>query len=548
MEIYPFLPNPLGFRCEHICFDQNSVILELFSTTSTAICPACGQTSHRIHSRYFRTLSDLPWMGMAVRLRLRVRRFFCDTPTCSYRTFAERLPQVATTYARKTYRLAQTLCRIGFAVGGEAGSRLSISLGMPTSGDTILRLIHRTSVLIPATVCVLGVDDWAWRKGQRYGTLLCDLERHRPIDLLPERSAETLARWLAAHPEVTVITRDRGGYYIQGARSGAPQATQVADRFHLLCNLREALVRMLNRYPQALRDVARTVAETQDIPPPEVMKLEPSDSSVTAPPSRAQQEREASRTRRQERYNQVIELHQQGYSIRQIARQMGMHRETIRKFLRCGQFPERATRKYPRRIDAYVDYLRQRWEEGCRDAAQLTRELRQRGFDGSYHMVRRCVAPWRRANDPPVTGRKPTPKDPKRFSFPSANRVAWFLVKNPDDRSVEEQAFVEALVEHYPNIGRAAELTQTFIHMVHEREAEDLEDWILQTHQPDVPSELRVFADGLQLDYKAVKAALSLEWSNGQAEGQINRLKLIKRQMYGRAGFDLLRIRVLNAV
>ncbi len=548
MEIYPFLPNPLGFRCERIYLDKNCVILELFSITSTAVCPACGQTSPRIHSRYFRTLSDLPWMGMAVQLRLQVRRFFCDTPTCSHHTFSERLPQVAATYARKTYRLTQTLCRIGFAIGGEAGSRLSMSLGMSTSGDTILRLIRRTSVLVPATVYMLGVDDWAWRKGQRYGTLLCDLERHRPIDLLPERSADSLARWLAAHPEVTVITRDRGGYYIQGARSGAPQATQVADRFHLLCNLREALVRMLNRYPQVLRDVACTVAETQDIPPPDAMESEPSGSIMTAPPSRAQQERQASRTRRQDRYNQVIKLHQQGHSVRQIVRQMGMHRETVRRFLRCGQFPERATRKYPRRIDAYVDYLRRRWEEGCRDAAQLTRELRKRGFDGSYYMVRRCIAPWRSPNDSSITGRKPMPKDTKRFSLPSANRVAWLLVKNPDDRSVEEQAFVEALVEQSPKIGQAVELAQAFIQMVHEREAEDLEDWILQTHQPEVPVELSVFADGLRLDYKAVEAALSLEWSNGQAEGQINRLKLIKRQMYGRAGFDLLRIRVLNAV
>ena len=461
-------------------------------------------------------------------------------------TFAERLPQVAAAYACKTYRLTQTLCRIGFAVGGEAGSRLSIYLGMPTSGDTILRLICRASVFIPSTVCVLGVDDWAWRKGQRYGTILCDLERHRLVDLLPERSADSLAHWLIAHPEVTVITRDRGGYYIQGVQSGAPQATQVADRFHLLCNLREALVRMLNRYPQALREVARTVAERQDIPPPDVVESEPSGLTMTTPPSRARQAREASRTRWRERYNQVMELHRQGHSIRQIARQMGMHRETVRKFLRSGQFPERATRKYPRRIDAFVDFLRRRWDEGCRDAAQLTRELRQRGFDGSYHMVRRCVAAWRSPNDPPVTGRKPMPKDHKPLSHPSANRVAWSLMKNPDDQLAEDQVFMEALVEQSPKIGRAAELAQAFIHMVHERKADLLEDWILQTHQPDVPSELRVFADGLRLDYKAVEAALRLEWSNGQVEGQINRLKLIKRQMYGRASFELLRQRVLN--
>ena len=544
MDIYPFLPDSLGFRCAGVRIEPDHVILELVSTSRQASCPACGRPAYRIHSRYTRTLADLPCMGTSVSLHLRVRRFFCETPACPQQTFAERLPGVAAAHARKTERLTQALVRIGLSDGGEAGARLSAHLAMPVSGDTILRLVHRMPVPAGETLAVLGVDDWAWRKGQRYGTLLCDLERHQVVDLLPERSADTLASWLRSHPGISIISRDRGSYYAQGARQGAPQARQVADRFHLLCNLRQALVRLLDRHIPDLREAARIWAES---PPPSLASgTGPEPVAENLSLTRAEQAQAASRTRRQERYEQVVALHRQGISVRQIARQLGMHRGTVRRYLRAGQLPQRAFRWYPRQTDPFVDYLRQRWQEGCRNARQLTQELRQRGFGGSYDRVRRRVAAWRSEDDPPTRGAKAKPKASQPVQRPSSRQVAWWLLRTTEDRSSEEQAFLESLWQQCPQIKLATDLAQAFTQIVRERQVERLAEWMLKTHESEAPRELAAFADGLQQDIDAVNAALSLEWSNGQVEGQINRLKSIKRQMYGRAGFELLRRRVLK--
>jgi transposase len=550
MEIRPFLPDPAGLACTRIEIDQGRVTLELAATSTAAVCPTCGQPSRRVNSRYVRTLGDLPWMGLPVRLRLWVRRFFCDNPACP-RTFAERLSAVADDHARKTVRLSQTLRQIGLALGGSAGARLASRLAMPASGDTLLRLVRRTPVEPVATVAVLGVDDWAWRKGQRYGTVLCDLEQHQVVDLLEDRSAEHLADWLTGHPGTEVISRDRGGIYAEGARTGAPQAVQVADRFHLLCNLREALIRLLDRHHRQVEQVARAAAAVQPSSPAAVIQQPsaadpPSDSATCQPPGAgAPPAAETSRSRRLQRYTQMVELHAQGLGMRQIARQMGLHRSTVRRFLNAGGFPERASRQYVRQLDRFADYLRQRWEQGCHNAAALARELAQQGFKGSGYAVRRYVAAWREPSNPSAAQGEPS----RRHSVierPSSNRVAWLLLGYPVDRPPEEQAFAEALRQQCPEIGLAAELAQQFAAMVHERKGELLDDWLAKAGEPAAPSELRNFASGLKRDYKAVKAALTLQWSNGQVEGQINRLKFLKRQMYGRANFDLLRQRVLN--
>jgi len=546
MEMDLLLPEPAGLSCIGAQLDPGTVTLELDPAASTAACPTCGLPARRVHSRYTRQMEDLPWAGTPARLRVRVRRFFCDTLTCPRRTFVESLAPVADPHARKTLRLSQALCHIGLAVGGQAGARLAGHLGMATSGDTILRLIRRTPVLSPPVVTVLGVDDWAWHKGHRYGTILCDLERRRPVDLLPERSAEGLSTWLTSHPGVHVISRDRGQYYAQGAKSGAPQALQVADRFHLLCNLREALMRALERYRSEMKTAARAAAASQPQPPPPAPEALPASGGPAAQPSSAQQAMEASRSRRLERYKQVMELHQEGIPMREIARTMGMHRGTVRRFLRAGQFPERAARKYTRQIDPFADYLRQRWEEGCHNAAQLAKELAQRGFRGTYSAVRRRVIAWRTPGSPHTRGPKPIPKAPSPPGPPSPNQASWLLLSGPEDRSSEENAFVEALWQQCPKLKIGTEMAQEFTQMVHDRKVDSLEGWIERTHEVGIPHELAVFADGLLQDHAAVKAALTVEWSNGQVEGQINRLKMIKRQMYGRAGFELLRRRVLS--
>ena len=303
------LPDPFSLGCQDLSITPDQVTISLRPTTSAAACPICGESSSRIHSRYVRTLADLPWQGRPVRLQVEVRRFFCDTPACPRRIFAERLPGVANVYARKTARLAQAFRWIGFACGGEEGSRLAGHLGMSTIADVLLRLIRYAPSPSLSTPRVLGVDDWAWHKGQRYGTILCALERHRTVDLLVDRAAETLESWLRAHPGIEVIGRDRGTCYAQGASAGAPKTRQVADRWHLMHNLQEALVRMLDRHHRDLSEAARDVAAVAQLPSQEKADKPTEAAQAPSTPTWAQQASEARRERRFERYTQVITRH-----------------------------------------------------------------------------------------------------------------------------------------------------------------------------------------------------------------------------------------------
>lgn len=540
--INPHLPQAAVLRCSQIQIDPDLVTIVVESVAPLGFRPVCGRAAGRVHSRYARRLADLPWQGSVVRWCLQARKFFCDMPACRRRIFTERLPEVAAAYARNTVRLDAALSCIAFACGGEGGSRLAQRLGMPTSPDTLLRRIRRAPTPDSSPLHVLGIDDWAVRRGQRYGTLLCDLERHCPVDLLKGREAETLATWLQQHPGIQVITRDRASCYSQGATTGAPQAIQVADQFHLMQNLRHALVRMLERRYREIRSVARDIAASD----------RPADTSANtgqAPACKREHRlprspplREVRRNRRFERYQKVIELHHRGISQRTIAKRLGVNRETVGRYLRTGQFPERAKRKYASKTDRFTAYLQKRWEEGCRNGAQLARELEAQSFQGSYWNVRRRLAHWRGAE----SAERPTSPSPPTVHPPSAGRLAWLLLAKPADSDDQDQMFLEALFERYPEVATAAKLAQEFATMVRQRQGQLLDTWLPRAWHADMPREIRVFAAGLKSDYAAVKAGLTTEWSNGQLEGQVNRLKLIKRQMHGRAKFDLLRQRVLH--
>jgi transposase len=431
-------------------------------------------------------------------------------------------------------------------LGGEAGAQLATRLAVPTSPDTLLRRIRQTPLPSARPVRVLGVDDWAFRRGQRYGTILCDLERRCAVDLLPERSAEALCHWLREHPAVEIITRDRADDYIKGAREGAPQAVQVADRWHLLRNLRDALRRLVDRFQGSIRQAVEAVHRANSLlaspeAPGTPAKVQESDD----PPklTRYQQRQQERRQRRLERYAQVKTLHQQGMTHRAIARRLGMNRATVRRFVQAESFPERACRRVPRRTDQVTDFLQRRWKEGCRNAVRLFDELKAQGFDGSYYMVRRRLARWRRQAASAATGG--VAEVPPRKPF-SPRQIVWLLLK-PEPELTEAERVLRAGVEQHRDLRDAAEIGRQFREMVRTRHAEAWNDWSRQAQQETIPSELRSFAKGLQDDQAAVQEALRSPWSNGQVEGQVNRLKTLKRQMYGRAKFDLLRRRFLRA-
>jgi transposase len=239
--ITELLPPLDGIRLLEVSVEHEAVRLQLTATAPTAACPRCAVPSSSVHSRYQRRLADLPWGRRSVRIQLTVRKFRCRNRACGRRIFAERVPDLVATYGRHTHRLATALRAIGLALGGQAGAQLAARLQLPTSPATLLRLVRTTPMPHPPALQALGVDEWAWRRGHRYGTILVDLMTHRVVDLLPDRSAETLAAWLEQQPAITVVSRDRSDLYADGIRRGAPEAVQVVDRFHLVQNFREAI-------------------------------------------------------------------------------------------------------------------------------------------------------------------------------------------------------------------------------------------------------------------------------------------------------------------
>ncbi len=534
MHAKTLVPDAKHLRCDGVQWNGSQVMIRVSCVAVTATCPTCGHVSNRVHSRYERRLQDLPWQGLRVMVLWTSRRWFCDQDECPHRIFTERLPEVGAPHARKTQRLVTILRAVAMACGGEAGAELARRLEMPTSPDTLLRELRRGADEPQGRVRVVGVDDWALRRGQRYGTILVDLEAHRVVDLLPERSSESVAAWLRQHPEVEVVSRDRGEYYIKGATLGAPQAIQVADRWNLLHNLHETLIRVIDRNLGELRQAARCLAHDE---------LAPRRTSTSLPPAPTPEPELAGTPRRlhlQEKYQRLVELRKHKHSMRAIARELELDRGTVRRWINMKCLPPIGRRGPHSRPGAYLSYLESRWNAGCRNAAALASELRDRGYQGSYDSVRRLLGKWRKLK---ASERS---KAVRHTSQPSAKAIAWWLLKPLTGRTPEQQRLVELFRATCPAVERAASLSDEFTRVVRERLAGALEPWIEEALAPESPIDLRRFAKGLRDDLAAVTAALTMSWSNGQTEGQVNRLKLIKRQMFGRAKFDLLRRRVLN--
>lgn len=554
---YLFLPTP-SLSATPFQLENHRLSALVRSTQVSSTGPSWGTSSVRIPSHYTRAPADLPVAGTTVTLHVEARRFYCDQRDCARHTFSEAFPGFLAPYQRRTRRLEPTVRALGLALGGEAGARLARQLAIRLSPDTVLRALHRQDLRLAPPPRVIGVDDWAFRGGHTYGTVRVDLERHRPIDLLPDRKAQTLAAWLKRHPGIELISRDRAGAYAEGARQGAPEALQVADRWHLLKNLRETMERVLNRHHRALQ---RTVEAVAAIPPTAATAAvaaapDPDSGPDPRPLTRAERDRSERRERRLARYQAVLELDRQGGSIRAIARQLGLQRVTVRRYLQAEGFAERAARAPgPSLLDPFRPYLQPRWKAGCHNARHLFQELLEPGFQGSESIVQRAVRAWRpvgssRRSSPPGADRlTATPAPPIVHRVSPRQASVWLrdLAKprDPEERQ-RPQAFVSQLWERVPAIGAAHTLGVNFIRLLRQRRDQELPSWLDQAEHADLP-EFGHFARRLRQDYEAVRAAFRLPWSQGQVEGQVNRLKSIKRSLYGRAGFELLRIRVLAA-
>jgi transposase len=406
---------------------------------------------------------------------------------------------------------------------------------MPSSPDSLLRLVRQGPLAVHPPVCVLGVEDWAWRKGHRYGSLLCDLERHRVIDLLPDRETSTFVHWLRVHPGVAIISRDRAGAYAEGATQGAPMALQVADRFHLVKNLADSIQRVLQRHRSCL------VLQTDPLQESDPASVSASSAIVGL---RSEKKRLANRAQRVARYQQIVSLHQQGWTIERMAQQVGLSRNTVNRMLRVGHFPERRRRvSTSQALAPYMAYLDQRWAQGCHNATQLWREISTQGFTHGPDMVYRYAVRLR--NGLPIASSPASIRQPLTRRRYSPRQAAFLFIRPLDQLQPQEAQDLVTICRQCPDAQQAYDLAQAFVALVHHHQPDALEPWLTTVDHTSLP-DLHAFAAGIRRDKAAVLNGLALPWSTAQVEGQINRLKLLKRQMYGRAHFDLLRQRVLT--
>jgi transposase len=552
MELLPdLLPQAPLLHLETWQIDTTTgqVTLRVQSTQTLMHCPVCRFPTRRIHSRYMRTVADLPWAEYRVVLQLSVRKFFCANGRCLRRIFTERLPGVVAPWARRTERLLHWLAHIAVALGGAAGAQLSRGLGVVVSRRTLLRVLRRLPVPLLATPTVLGVDDFAMRKRQTYGTVLIDLERRQAVALLPDRTAETLAQWLREHPGVEVIARDRSKAYADGAHQGASEATQVADRFHLLQNLREALDQVFTTHGKAL-DAVNDLVRQQPMALPDgtvAVPVPPPD-----PPRPAQQRAAQRQARRQTIYEQVWTFHRQGWTGHAIAQQVGISLRTVQRDLQTATFPGRKRRSDGGQslLDPYKAILLERWNAGCHTAMRLFRELRQQGYVGSYGLVAAYVRRVRQAQGLAHGQRRPRHPLPAVAEPPcqplTPRRATWLVLRREAKRTAAEVRQLTQLRDQHAEVAEAIDLAQDFLSLVRQRQPTQLDPW-LQRATASTLEALRRFATGLYEDYEAVKAGVTLPWSTGPVEGHINRLKMLKRQMFGRARLDLLSRRFLLA-
>lgn len=547
-------------------FEDKRVRVRASSTQMESRCPVCGVASQSVHSHYDRTLGDLPWGGLEVEIFLKVRRFRCGQGDCRRKVFAERFLNGVVSYARRVCRLSEVLGSLGILAGGTGGARISRLTKVKVSPSTILRRVQRleipqnpinpnlasptnpTNTTDPPTVItVIGVDDFAFKKRKSYGTVVVNLENRKILDLLPDRTAEGLSAWLKTRPEIKTISRDRSSEYAKGIAEGAPHAQTVLDRFHLLMNLGEVLERVVQYHQGAIK-----AAATQ-------LGIRPRKRT-----SKEERLREERRKARHQRYQEIRERNGKGDSINHIMRDMGISRTQVRTALRGDELPERhGNRRRDSILDPYRPHLKKRWDEGVRNASQLFREVVAQGFPGTRKQVYRWAQerreqPFKHKSVPPIQpvqstqqtqpvlhSAQPPVQVPRLDEVGLASsQLAWLLRQNSETLNDAERLVLNTLLDSTPQLKVAQTLAHQFQGLFSSKKAEQVEVWLKAAIESGL-TEFKTFAIGLQREVIALKAAVTLPWSNGPVEGWVNKIKAIKRQMYGRASFDLLRKRVL---
>ncbi|MEW1552276.1 ISL3 family transposase [Streptomyces tsukubensis] len=512
-------PHLDGVQVERVWSADGMVRVAARTRELRVVCPDCGRESARVHSRYLRRLADVAAGGRPVLITLSVRRLFCDGLGCERRTFAEQVDGLTVRYQRRSPLLQHLVEMAGVLLAGRGGTRLLHILKAPLSRTSVLFQLMRMRLPSVVTPRVLGVDDFALY-ADVYGTLLVDASTRLPIELWSGRDAEQLAAWLRMHPGVEVVCRDGSLVYRQGINEGAPDAVQVSDRFHLWQGL-----------SKRVSDIA---AAHRGCLPEAVPEPEPASSS-SADPSEAADS--PARRHAKRLFEAVHAVSSTGRSLSAIARELGLNRRTVAKYARAASWQDCVRRTPPRRstsLDPYLEYLRQRWDEGEHTATVLHEEIVAKGYLGHYQRVKMAIAPLRRG----------LPIDTPRERPPSPRQVARWITTTPSRRGLHATEGLRRLFEHCPELKRTHDLVRQFEAMLAGCDAAGLSDWLDHLTAANLPT-LAGLAKALREDQAAVVQGITTPFNSGVNEGRITDLKLQKRIMAGRAGVPLLRQRVV---
>ena len=508
--------TPAGLVVESVTEAEAGIVVVARAAETERLCPVCGRSSRRVHSRYVRTISDLPCAGRRVELRLAARRFVCEAPFCHRKIFAERFEHsVVAVRSRRSSRLECIVHHLGLALGGRPAASFARRLMVPVSNDTLLRVVRRRACQPTEALMVVGIDDWAWRRNHRYGSIVCDLERRRIVALLPDREVATVAAWLGDHQEIGIVSRDRGGGYGEAAAKALPKAVQVADRWHLMENASAAFADAVRKSMRTIRTaIGATTINPELLTSAERLQY---DGYV----------------RREETNAAILKLAGDGIPIKQIVHLTGHSRKLVRQVIR-GQRTD-LFRVRQSSLEAWLPWLDDQWSSGCCNGTELWRRLRAKGFRGSLRVVGEWATRRRRAE---------TASDRQLHRVPGARTIARLLTTARDHLSKAETITVAVIEAGVPSLAEARRMIEDFHVMIRKKDVARLDPWIAEAS----PSLIASFARGITNDKSAVRAAITHPWSNGQTEGQITRLKLVKRQMYGRGKLDLLQARLIGAV
>jgi transposase len=501
------LPHLSSVIVDKIECTPSAVLFTARYWPAEAACPACGNWSSRVHSSYARQLRDLPLSGRPVLIHLGMRRFLCTNAACQKVTFAGQAGGLTARYQRWSVPLAGLLTQVALELAGRAGTRLARNLGIAVHRGTLLRLvIDLPDPQVSAAPHVVGVDDFALRRGHVYATVLVDATTGRAIDVLAGREAGPLEDWLKTHPGARVICRDRAGAYAEGARDGAPGAVQVADRWHLWRNLAEHTAKAVARHRTCLKQIAAAATGPPPLPAPD-------QAAATAPAAESRLE-----ARMRDQHAAVAALTARGLGLRAIARELGVDRKTARRFAQAATSDQAVARAIcrPTVLDRYQPHLHRRWSEGCHDAAMLHAEITALGYRGSLRTVYRYLQPLRAGTDP--------------AALPPASlkirEVTSWLLRRAEDLDPRQQQLLADLRSHCSQLDRLADHVTRFAKMMTKRTGEqELAGWLERAEADDQP-ELHTFATGIRQDLAAVTAGLTLPYSSGSTEGNVNRIIL----------------------